>query len=49
MASGSVSGDELTHVKNGASGARAALMPPAPQVALAQARVDKAEVDLGAR
>jgi membrane fusion protein, multidrug efflux system len=45
--SGSVSGDELTHVKNGASDARAALNAARAAVALAQARVDKAKVDLG--
>jgi membrane fusion protein (multidrug efflux system) len=45
--SGSVSGDELTHVKNGASNARAALDAARAAVALAQARVDKANVDLG--
>jgi len=44
--SGSVSGDELTHVKNGASNARAALDAARAAVALAQARVDKAGVDL---
>ena len=47
IASGSVSGDELTHVINGASNARAALSAAHAAVALAQARVDKAEVDLG--
>ena len=45
--SGSVSGDELTHVKNGASNARAGLDAARAAVALAQARVDKARVDLG--
>jgi membrane fusion protein, multidrug efflux system len=45
--SGSVSGDELTHVRNGASDARAALNAARAAVALAQARVDKAKVDLG--
>jgi membrane fusion protein, multidrug efflux system len=45
--SGSVSGDELTHVKNGASNAQAALNAARAAVALAQARVDKAKVDLG--
>jgi membrane fusion protein (multidrug efflux system) len=45
--SGSVSGDELTHVKYGASDARAALNAARAAVALAQARVDKAQVDLG--
>jgi membrane fusion protein, multidrug efflux system len=47
VASGSVSGDELTHVKNGASDAEAALNAARATVALAQARVDKAKVDLG--
>jgi len=46
IASGSVSGDELTHVINGASDARAALNAARAGVALAQARVDKAEVDI---
>lgn len=45
--SGSVSGDELTHVKNGASDARAALEAARAAVVLAQARVEKAKVDLG--
>ena len=45
--SGSVSGDELTHVQNGASDAGAALNAARAAVALAQARVDKAKVDLG--
>ncbi len=44
--SGSVSGDELTHVKNGASNAQAALDAARAAVVLAQARVDKAKVDL---
>ena len=47
IASGSVSGDELTHVINGASDAHAALNAARAGVALAQARVDKAEVDVG--
>jgi membrane fusion protein (multidrug efflux system) len=47
VASGSVSGDEVTHVKNGASDAEAALNGARAAVALAQARVDKAKVDLG--
>jgi len=45
--SGSVSGDELTHVKYGASDAQAALDAARAAVMLAQARVDKAKVDLG--
>jgi membrane fusion protein (multidrug efflux system) len=45
--SGSVSGDELTRVKYGASDARAALDAARAAVVLAQARVDKARVDLG--
>src|ERR1700722_14963674 len=40
VASGSVSGDELTNAKNRASGARAALDAP-------RARLDKSDVDLG--
>src|SRR5689334_20126649 len=47
VASGSVSGDEVTKVINGASNARAALDGARASVALAQARVDKAKVDLG--
>jgi membrane fusion protein, multidrug efflux system len=46
IASGSVSGDELTKVINGASEARASLNAARAAVALAQARVDKAKVDL---
>jgi len=45
--SGSVSGDELTHVINGASNARASLDAARAAVAQAQARVDKTKVDLG--
>jgi membrane fusion protein, multidrug efflux system len=44
--SGSVSGDELTHVVNEASNARAALNAARAAVAQTQARVDKAKVDL---
>lgn len=47
VASGSVSGDELTKVINGASNARASLNAARAAVALAQARLDKAKVDLG--
>jgi membrane fusion protein, multidrug efflux system len=47
VASGSVSGDELTNAKNRASSARAALDAARAQVALARARLDKSEVDLG--
>jgi membrane fusion protein, multidrug efflux system len=47
VASGSVSGDELTKVINGASDARASLNAARAAVELAQARVEKAEVDLG--
>ena len=47
VASGSVSGDELTKVINGAGDAHAALNAARAAVALAQARVDKAKVDLG--
>jgi membrane fusion protein (multidrug efflux system) len=46
VASGSVSGDELTNATNHASGARAALDAARAQVALARARVDKSNVDL---
>jgi membrane fusion protein (multidrug efflux system) len=45
--SGSVSGDELTHVVNEASNARASLNAARAAVAQTQARVDKANVDLG--
>jgi membrane fusion protein (multidrug efflux system) len=45
--SGSVSGDELTQVKNGATNARAALNAAVAAEALAQARLEKATVDLG--
>ncbi len=47
VGSGSVSGDELTQVKNGASNARAALDAASAAQALAQARLEKAKVDLG--
>jgi membrane fusion protein, multidrug efflux system len=47
VASGSVSGDELTKVVNEASNARASLNAARASVALAQARVDRAKVDLG--
>lgn len=47
VTSGSVSGDELTNARNRAGSARAALDAALAQVALARARVDKAEVDLG--
>jgi len=47
VASGSVSGDELTKVVNEASTARASLTGARAAVAQAQARVDKAKVDLG--
>jgi membrane fusion protein (multidrug efflux system) len=47
IASGSVSGDELTHVIDSASNARASLDVAHAAVALAQARVEKAQVDLG--
>jgi membrane fusion protein, multidrug efflux system len=46
VASGSVSGDELTKVINGAGDARASLNAARAAVALAQAHVDKAKVDL---
>jgi membrane fusion protein (multidrug efflux system) len=46
VASGSVSGDELTKVINGASNARASLSGARAAVALAEARVEKAKVDL---
>jgi membrane fusion protein, multidrug efflux system len=47
VASGSVSGDELTKVINSASDAGASLNASRAAVAQAQARVDKAKVDLG--
>lgn len=47
IASGSVSGDELTHVINQASDARASLNAARAALAQVQARVDKAKVDLG--
>jgi membrane fusion protein (multidrug efflux system) len=47
VGSGSVSGDELTKVKNGATNARAAMDAAIAAEAQAQARVDKAKVDLG--
>jgi membrane fusion protein (multidrug efflux system) len=47
VASGSVSGDELTKVINGASEARASLSAARAAVELAQAKVEKANVDLG--
>ena len=46
VASGSVSGDELTNAKNHASGAHAAFDAARAQVALARARLDKSDVDL---
>lgn len=46
VGSGSVSGDELTKVSNGATNARAALDAAIAAEAQAQARVDKARVDL---
>jgi len=45
--SGSISGDELTQVRNAANNARAALDAAVAAEALAQARLDKAKVDLG--
>jgi membrane fusion protein (multidrug efflux system) len=47
VASGSVSGDELTKVINESSNARASLNAARATVAQAQAHVDKARVDLG--
>ena len=47
VASGAVSGDELTAAKDAAHDARAALSVARATVALAQARVVQAEVDLG--
>ena len=44
--SGSISGDELTHVKNGSSLATAALQAARASVALAQARVERTRLDL---
>jgi len=45
--SGSISGDELTQVKNAANNAHAALDAAVATEALAQARLDKAKVDDG--
>ena len=45
--SGSVSGDELTQVKNGATNAHVALDAALATEALAEARLDKTKVDLG--
>jgi membrane fusion protein, multidrug efflux system len=47
VASGSVSGDELTKVINGESNARASLNAARAAVALAQVHIDKAKVNLG--
>ena len=47
VASGAVSGDELTAAKDAARDARAALNVARAAVALTQARVDQARVDLG--
>jgi membrane fusion protein (multidrug efflux system) len=47
VGSGSVSGDELTQVKNGAINAHAALDAALAAEAQAQARLDKTKVDLG--
>jgi membrane fusion protein (multidrug efflux system) len=47
VGSGSVSGDELTQVKNGATNARANLDAALAAETLAQARLEKARVDLG--
>ena len=47
IGSGSVSGDELTQVKNAASNARAAMDGALAAEALAKARVEKTKVDLG--
>lgn len=47
VGSGSVSGDELTKVRNGATNARAALDAALAAEAQALARVDKTKVDLG--
>lgn len=46
VGSGSVSGDELTQIKNGAVNARAALDAALATEALAQARLEKTKVDL---
>lgn len=45
--SGSVSGDELTRARNGHATARSAIEAAKAAIALAQARVEKATVDLG--
>ncbi|OIR19643.1 putative multidrug resistance protein EmrK [mine drainage metagenome] len=47
VGSGSVSGDELTQIKNGATNARAALDAALATEVLAQARLEKARIDLG--
>lgn len=47
VGSGSVSGDELTQVKNGATNARAALDAALAAEAAAQARLEKSRVDFG--
>ena len=47
VGSGSVSGDELTQIKNGATNARAALDAALATEALTQARLEKTKVDLG--
>jgi membrane fusion protein (multidrug efflux system) len=47
LGSGSVSGDEVTKVKNGATNARAALDAALAAEAQAQARFEKTQVDLG--
>jgi len=44
--SGSISGDELTHVKNGSTMATSALQAARATVALAEARVERARLDL---
>jgi len=46
VGSGSVSGDELTRVKNGAASARAALLAAQAAVVQAAARLEKTKVDL---
>jgi membrane fusion protein (multidrug efflux system) len=47
VGSGSVSGDELTQIQNGATNARTALDAAIATEALTQARLEKSKVDLG--
>ncbi|WP_028536923.1 efflux RND transporter periplasmic adaptor subunit [Paludibacterium yongneupense] len=47
VGTGAISGDELTQIKDGSNNALAALNAAVASVALAQARLDRAKVDLG--